>query len=221
MIAFLTGHLVAVELGERSSLTLEVQGIGYRIQAPARFLKQLPPIGEPVRVFTHLLVRETELVLYGFGSAAERDLFAELIKVPGVGPALGLALLNTFALPELVQAVVTENARLLSLAPGVGHKTAQRLALELKSKLAHWRKGLENANQPWSGGRLPLSAKRWKWPCWLLAIAPRKSKQPSKPCHPSPGKQRTGCATPSATSANSHEFLCSQAAPRWHSRRHL
>jgi Holliday junction DNA helicase RuvA len=168
MIAFLTGHLVAVELGERSSLTLEVQGIGYRIQAPARFLKQLPPIGEPVRVFTHLLVRETELVLYGFGSAAERDLFAELIKVPGVGPALGLALLNTFALPELVQALVTENARLLSLAPGVGHKTAQRLALELKSKLAHWRKGLENANQPWSGG--PPSPIREEVEMALLAL---------------------------------------------------
>jgi len=152
MIAFLSGHLVAIEWGERSSLTVEVQGIGYRVKAPARFLKQLPPIGEPVRVFTHLVVRETELVLYGFGSPAERDLFVELIKVSGVGPALGLALLNTFGLPELVQAVVTENVRLLSLTPGVGHKTAQRLALELKTKLAHWRQGLENADRPLAGG---------------------------------------------------------------------
>ena len=133
MIAFLSGHLVAIEWGERSSLTVEVQGIGYRVKAPGRFLKQLPAVGEPVRVFTHLVVRETELVLYGFGSPAERDLFVELIKVSGVGPALGLALLNTFSLPELVQAVVTENVRLLSLTPGVGHKTAQRLALELKT----------------------------------------------------------------------------------------
>ncbi|ABD01537.1 Holliday junction DNA helicase RuvA [Synechococcus sp. JA-2-3B'a(2-13)] len=152
MIAFLSGHLVAIEWGERSSLTVEVQGIGYRVKAPGRFLKQLPAVGEPVRVFTHLVVRETELVLYGFGSPAERDLFVELIKVSGVGPALGLALLNTFGLPELVQAVVTENVRLLSLTPGVGHKTAQRLALELKTKLAHWRQGMGVADQPLAGG---------------------------------------------------------------------
>ncbi|MFS8829482.1 Holliday junction branch migration protein RuvA [Synechococcus sp. R8-2] len=152
MIAFLSGHLVAIEWGERSSLTVEVQGIGYRVKAPGRFLKQLPAVGEPVRVFTHLVVRETELVLYGFGSPAERDLFVELIKVSGVGPALGLALLNTFGLPELIQAVVTENVRLLSLTPGVGHKTAQRLALELKTKLAHWRQGMGVADQPLAGG---------------------------------------------------------------------
>ncbi|MGY2947087.1 Holliday junction branch migration protein RuvA [Thermostichus sp. MS-CIW-30] len=152
MIAFLSGHLVAIEWGERSSLTVEVQGIGYRVKAPGRFLKQLPAVGEPVRVFTHLVVRETELVLYGFGSPAERDLFVELIKVSGVGPALGLALLNTFGLPELVQAVVTENVRLLSLTPGVGHKTAQRLVLELKTKLAHWRQGVGVADQPLAGG---------------------------------------------------------------------
>ncbi|MGY2767269.1 Holliday junction branch migration protein RuvA [Thermostichus sp. MS-CIW-26] len=152
MIAFLSGHLVAIEWGERSSLTVEVQGIGYRVKAPGRFLKQLPAVGEPVRVFTHLVVRETELVLYGFGSPAERDLFVELIKVSGVGPALGLALLNTFGLPELIQAVVTENVRLLSLTPGVGHKTAQRLALELKTKLAHWRQGVGVADQPLAGG---------------------------------------------------------------------
>lgn len=152
MIAFLSGHLVAIEWGERSSLTVEVQGIGYRVKASGRFLKQLPAVGEPVRVFTHLVVRETELVLYGFGSPAERDLFVELIKVSGVGPALGLALLNTFSLPELIQAVVTENVRLLSLTPGVGHKTAQRLALELKTKLAHWRQGVGVADQPLAGG---------------------------------------------------------------------
>jgi Holliday junction DNA helicase subunit RuvA len=79
-------------------------------------------------------------------------LFVELIKVSGVGPALGLALLNTFGLPELIQAVVTENVRLLSLTPGVGHKTAQRLALELKTKLAHWRQGMGVADQPLAGG---------------------------------------------------------------------
>ncbi|MEN9224982.1 MAG: Holliday junction branch migration protein RuvA [Thermostichus sp. HHBFW_bins_43] len=152
MIAFLTGHLAAIELGERSSLTVEVQGIGYRVKAPERFLKQLPPLGESIQVFTHLAVRETELLLYGFGSAAERDLFVELIKVSGVGPALGLALLNTLSLPELVQAVVTDNVRVLALTPGVGHKTAQRLALELKTKLANWRHGAGVTEQTLAGG---------------------------------------------------------------------
>jgi Holliday junction DNA helicase RuvA len=152
MIAFLVGHLATIELGERSSLTVEVQGIGYRVKAPERFLKQLPALGESIQVFTHLAVRETELVLYGFGSPAERDLFVELIKVSGVGPALGLALLNTLSLPELVQAVVTENVRVLSLTPGVGHKTAQRLALELKTKLANWRQGVGVTDQTLAGG---------------------------------------------------------------------
>ncbi|MGQ9838726.1 MAG: Holliday junction branch migration protein RuvA [Cyanobacteriota bacterium] len=152
MIAFLRGHLAAIEFGERSTLTVEVQGIGYRVKAPERFLKQLPALGELIQVFTHLVVRETELVLYGFGSGAERDLFVELIKVSGVGPALGLALLNTLSLSELVQAVVTDNIRVLSLTPGVGHKTAQRLALELKTKLANWRQGAGVSEQILAGG---------------------------------------------------------------------
>ncbi|MEO1131905.1 MAG: Holliday junction branch migration protein RuvA, partial [Cyanobacteria bacterium J06639_1] len=74
-----------------------------------------------------------------FGTPAERDVFVELIGVSGVGPSLGLALLSTLSLSELIQAIVTENARVLSLTPGVGTKTARRLALELKSKMAAWR----------------------------------------------------------------------------------
>ncbi len=139
MIAFLEGILAALEAGERSALIVSVGGVGYRIRVPQRLLKQVPAIGDPVLIFTHLAVRETEMVLYGFLSPAERDLFGELIKVSGVGPSLGLALLNTLSLPDLVQAVVSNNTRVLALTPGVGSKTAQRLALELKTKLADWR----------------------------------------------------------------------------------
>jgi Holliday junction DNA helicase RuvA len=139
MIAFVEGILAALEVGERSALIVSVGGVGYRIRVPQRVLKQVPAIGETVQVFTHLAVRETEMVLYGFLSPAERDLFGELIKVSGVGPSLGLALLNTLSLPDLVQAVVSNNTRVLALTPGVGSKTAQRLALELKTKLADWR----------------------------------------------------------------------------------
>jgi Holliday junction DNA helicase RuvA len=147
MISFLVGELATVQSGRgqgstdghRSSMTVNVNGVGYRLLVPQRWLHELPAIGEVMQVFTHLCIRDTEMVLYGFGSAAERDVFVELIKVSGVGPSLGLALLNTLSLQELVQAVVAENVRILSLTPGVGKKTAQRLILELKSKLEVWR----------------------------------------------------------------------------------
>ena len=139
MIAFLLGELAAVQSGDRCSVTLNVGGIGYRATVPQRLLKELGGIGDSIQLFTHLAVRDTELLLYGFGTAAERDLFAELIKVSGVGPSMGIALLNTLSLSELVQAVVTENVRILSLTPGVGKKTAQRLVLELKTRLSSWR----------------------------------------------------------------------------------
>ncbi len=133
------GELAAVHSGDRSTVTLNVGGVGYRATVPQRFLNDLGAIGDAVQLFTHLAIRDTEMVLYGFGSAAERDLFAELIKVSGVGPSLAIALLSTLTLSELVQAVVTENVRILSLTPGVGKKTAQRLVLELKTRLSAWR----------------------------------------------------------------------------------
>ncbi len=139
MIATLSGTLITVERGDRIALLIEVQGIGFRVMVPERLLKEAPAVGEPIHLYTQLLLRETEMVLYGFASAAERDVFSELIKVSGVGPALGLALLNTLGLTDLVQAVFANNLRVLSLTPGVGSKTAQRLVLELKTRLAAWR----------------------------------------------------------------------------------
>ena len=151
MIAFLIGELAAVQSGDRCSVTLNVGGIGYRATVPQRLLKELGAIGDSIQLFTHLAVRDTELLLYGFETAAERDLFAELIKVSGVGPSLGIALLNTLSLSELVQAVVTENVRILSLTPGVGKKTAQRLVLELKTRLSSWRDTSEVPTAPVGG----------------------------------------------------------------------
>jgi Holliday junction DNA helicase RuvA len=139
MIATLSGTLRAVERGDRTALLIEVQGIGYRVMVPERLLREAPGLEEPILLYTHLLLRETEMVLYGFASAAERDVFAELIKVSGVGPAMALALLNTLGLTDLVQAVFANNLRVLALTPGVGSKTAQRLVLELKTRLAAWR----------------------------------------------------------------------------------
>ena len=149
------GELAAVRSGDRSTVTLNVGGVGYRATVPQRLVSDLGSIGDVIQLFTHLAVRDTEMVLYGFGSAAERDLFTELIKVSGVGPSLAIALLSTLSLSELVQAVVTENVRILSLTPGVGKKTAQRLVLELKTRLAEWR--TTGDSMPASAGGPPSS----------------------------------------------------------------
>lgn len=140
MIGYLKGFVVGLQTeGSRTILTLEVNQIGCDLQVPARILSQLPSPEEVCQLFTHLQVREDQLVLFGFASIAERDLFRQLVRVSGVGPQMALALLDTLGLQELVQAIVTSNSRVLAKTPGVGTKTAERLALELKTKLAEWR----------------------------------------------------------------------------------
>lgn len=141
MISYLKGTVAGVvkSSGNRVILTLEVNSCGYDLHIPARLAAQLPAAGEQVQVFTHLQVREEQPMLYGFGSATERDLFRQLIGVSGIGAALAIALLDTLELPELVQAIVTGNTQLLVQTPGVGGKTAERICLELRNKLMDWR----------------------------------------------------------------------------------
>jgi len=141
MIAYLKGMVAGLvkDTSSRTVLTLEVNGVGYGLQVPSRLVQQLPSEGESVQVFTHLQVREDQFILFGFGTAAERDLFRQLVSVSGIGPQLAIALLDTLGLQDLVQAIVVSNTRLLAKTPGVGSKTAERLALELKTKLAEWR----------------------------------------------------------------------------------
>jgi Holliday junction DNA helicase RuvA len=140
MIGYLKGTIASVvkSSGNRCILTLEVNSCGYDLQIPARLFQQLPAIGEPAQVFTHLQVREEQPILYGFGSAAERDLFRQLLNVSGIGAQLAIALLDTLELPDLVQAIVTTNTQILIQTPGVGGKTAERICLELRNKLADW-----------------------------------------------------------------------------------
>lgn len=140
MIGYLKGTVALVQQssGNRVTLTLEVNQVGYDLQVPQR-LTQVLSIGETAQVHTHLQIREDQIILYGFGSAADRDLFRQLVSVSGVGANMAIALLDTLGLPDLVQAIVNGNTRALSKTPGVGNKTAERLALELKTKLAQWR----------------------------------------------------------------------------------
>ena len=136
MISYLKGTVANIAKGSnRVILTLEVNQIGYEIQILPRVTGQLPPSGEITQIFTHQQVKEDQIVLYGFGSATERDLFRLLTSVSGVGAQLAIALLDTLGLADLVQAIVGGNTRILAKTPGVGTKTAERLALELKSKL--------------------------------------------------------------------------------------
>jgi len=142
MISYLKGTVASIQksTGNRVTVILDVNQIGYELQIPRRLSQELQAASkEIVQIFTHLQIREDQQVLYGFASAAERDLFRQLIGVSGIGAQLAIALIDTLGLPNLVQAIVTGNIRTLAKTPGVGNKTAERIALELKTKLAEWR----------------------------------------------------------------------------------
>ncbi|HAG83763.1 MAG TPA: Holliday junction branch migration protein RuvA [Cyanobacteria bacterium UBA12227] len=142
MIGYLKGTVAHIQksTGNRVTLILEVNQIGYEVQIPRRLSQELViDSKELVQIFTHLQIREDQQVLYGFASGAERDLFRQLVSVSGIGAQLAIALIDTLGLPNLVQAIVTGNIRTLAKTPGVGKKTAERIALELKTKLAEWR----------------------------------------------------------------------------------
>jgi Holliday junction DNA helicase RuvA len=141
MLSYLRGRVVSIQRlsASKTILVLETNQIGYEIQIPGRLTHALSELTDPAQVWTDLQVKDDRMVLFGFGSQVERDLFRQLVSVSGVGPQLAMALLDTLEMPDLVQAIVSSNTRLLSRTPGVGTKTAERIALELKTKLAEWR----------------------------------------------------------------------------------
>ncbi|NLM36560.1 MAG: Holliday junction branch migration protein RuvA [Firmicutes bacterium] len=131
MIAFLRGTV-----SERSdeAVFVEVNGVGFRVMMTTPALQRVRT-GDPVLIHTYLAHKEDAMLLYGFFDQAEKDLFIKLIGVSGVGPKTALGILSLFSADEFCQAVLREDVKLLSKAPGVGHKTAQRLILELKNTL--------------------------------------------------------------------------------------
>ncbi|MDK2122523.1 Holliday junction branch migration protein RuvA [Parachitinimonas caeni] len=132
MISRLTGKLLEKQPPQ---IVLEVGGIGYEIDVPMSTFFILPNLGESVTLFTHLVIREDAHLLYGFASRSERDTFRELIKVSGIGPKIGLAVLSGMTVDELGMAIAEGNVAKLSRTPGIGKKTAERLVLELRGKL--------------------------------------------------------------------------------------
>lgn len=150
MISYLKGTVASIQKSSnRVIMTLEVNSCGYELHIPARLAGQVATDAQ-VQVFTHLQIREEQPMLYGFGSLQERDLFRLLISVSGIGATSAIALLDTLELPDLVQAIVSNNTQLLVQAPGVGGKTAERICLELKNKLVTWSQtvGLTTATLP-------------------------------------------------------------------------
>ncbi len=133
MIGRITGTLLEKHPPQ---VLVDVQGVGYEVDVPMSTFYNLPATGQPVTLLTHFSVREDAHQLFGFLTAKEREAFRLLIRITGVGPKLALAVLSGLSVDELAQAVTLQEAGRLTRIPGVGKKTAERLLLELKGKLA-------------------------------------------------------------------------------------
>src|SRR5262249_30539734 len=129
MITFLDGKLVSAL---PTQAIVDVTGVGYEVYIPLSSYDKLPAIGQPVRILTHLAVREDAHVLYGFMTPAERDLFRLLVNnVSGIGPKLALAVLSGMSVTSFKAAVVSADVTGISKISGIGKKTAERIVLEL------------------------------------------------------------------------------------------
>jgi Holliday junction DNA helicase RuvA len=136
MIGWLQGQLAdRWQQASRCGLLLVCGGVGYEVQMPRRQWDRLGEAGSALSLHIHQVIREDAWTLYGFASRAERDLFRELVAVSGVGPQMALGLLGQLSCEELVRAIVQADLRLLTQAPGVGKRTAERLAVELRTRL--------------------------------------------------------------------------------------
>ena len=133
MYYLLRGTLIAAD---GRSAAVECGGVGYLCTVSAQTYSQLPEPGEEVLLYTHLSVREDAMELFGFCQKEERDMFKRLTSVSGIGPRSALGVLGSMPLADLRLAILTGDAAALSRAPGIGKKTAQRISLELKDKLA-------------------------------------------------------------------------------------
>lgn len=114
---------------------VDCHGVGYEVDVPMSTFYNLPGVGEKVSLLTHFVVREDAQILYGFGTAPEREAFRQLIKISGVGPRTALAVLSGMSVGDIGQAVTAQDASRLVKVPGIGKKTAERLLLELKGKI--------------------------------------------------------------------------------------
>lgn len=133
MISRLTGKLVEKTPPQ---IVIDVNGVAYEVDVSMQTFYRLPALNEAVQLFTHLAVREDAHLLFGFADRSERATFRQLLKVSGIGAKTALGILSAMSAEELAQAVADEDVKRLSSAPGIGKKTAERMILELRGKLA-------------------------------------------------------------------------------------
>ena len=133
MISRLTGKLIEKQPPQ---IVIDVNGVAYEADVSMQTFYNLPPLNETVQLYTQLVVREDAHLLFGFGTAAERATFRQLVKVSGIGAKTALGILSAMTADELAQAVAQEDVKRLSSAPGIGKKTAERMILELRGKLS-------------------------------------------------------------------------------------
>lgn len=132
MIGHIKGTLIKKD---PPMLLVDVNGVGYEIEAPVRVFFELPEINSEVTIITHMLVREDAQILYGFNNDQQRTLFRQLLKVSGIGAKSALAVLSTMSTNEFVAMVQSQDVAAIVKVPGIGKKTAQRLIIEMRDKL--------------------------------------------------------------------------------------
>lgn len=133
MYSYIRGELAEIN---SDHIVLDVNGIGYQIYIPTNTLNYLPSIGEMVKIHTYLYIREDAMMLYGFLTRDDLDMFKMLITVSGIGPKGGLGILSTLSTDDLRFAVLSDDAKAIAKAPGIGAKTAQRVIIDLKDKMS-------------------------------------------------------------------------------------
>lgn len=133
MISYIKGQLADVET---DSIVIDVSGIGWHIYVPGQMIDRLPAIGETIKVYTYLQVREDAMTLFGFLDKDGLEIFQLLISVNGIGPKAALAILSVMSTDDLRFAIIGDDAKAIAKAPGVGAKIAKRLILELKDKVS-------------------------------------------------------------------------------------
>ncbi len=154
MITYVSGTLAHKS---PTDAVIDVQGLGYELLIPTSSYEKLPATGKPVKLLTHHYVREDAVTLFGFATDAERTLFRTLVAVSGVGPKLALAALSAMPPETLRDHILEGDASVLTRIPGVGKKTAERLIVELKDRLANM-DGFEGASAVGGDGTASIRA---------------------------------------------------------------
>lgn len=153
MIARLAGTLI---LKQPPLMVIDVAGVGYEVEAPLSVFYDLPELGQPIVILTHLSIKDDSHTLYGFSSEAERTLFRQLLKISGIGAKLALTILSGATGDELARFVTEGDSAALVRLPGIGKKTAERIIIELRDKLDAFQAAATPAAS--SGEAIPASA---------------------------------------------------------------